>query len=358
MARPLTKIVNLASIKHNYLLAKALHPDSKAFAVVKANAYGHGAVAVSNYLDSTVDAFAVASIEEALELRGSGVKSPIMLLEGVFEESEWSICEKQGFWCAIENDFQAQSFLESGVNLEKVFIKVDVGMHRLGVSPEKAPSLVKRLRSSRNIGEVVLMSHFSSADDLSSKATTDQLACFHGVREQCESMPVSVANSAAILKWSIPQGGWIRPGIMLYGISPFDGIRSSELGLETVMTFTSKVISLRSIERGQKVGYAESYEAQGEERIATIAAGYGDGYPRNAVNGTPVIVNGIECALAGRVSMDMITVNVTNVKNVEMGSSVQLWGDKLSVERVASHSSTIGYELVTRMTGRPKIKYI
>ncbi|MFT2111487.1 alanine racemase [Marinomonas sp. 2405UD68-3] len=358
MARPLIKIVNLASIKHNYLLAKSLHPDSKAFAVVKANAYGHGAVAVSKYLDDTVDAFAVASIEEAIELRASGVQSPIMLLEGVFEAAEWHVCEKQGFWSAIENEFQATSFLESGVTLEKVFVKVDTGMHRLGLRPEDAPDLVGTLRSSKRIDEVVLMSHFSSADDLTIETTENQLTCFNQVRERCGSIQASVANSAAILKWSIPKGGWIRPGIMLYGISPFDGIRNTELGLEPVMTFASKVISLRTIEPGRKVGYSESYEAQKEEKIATIAVGYGDGYPRNAINGTPVVVNGIECGLAGRVSMDMITVNVTNVRNVVIGSNVQLWGDQLPVERVATHASTIGYELVTRMTGRPRIKYI
>jgi len=205
---------------------------------------------------------------------------------------------------------------------------------------------------------VLLMSHFSSADDLTIETTENQLMCFDQTREQCGSIQASVANSAAILKWKIPKGGWIRPGIMLYGISPFDGIQSVEFGLEAAMTFTSKVISLRTIDVGEKVGYSESYEAQKEEQIATVAVGYGDGYPRNAINGTPVVINGIECGLAGRVSMDMITVNVTNVRNVVIGSSVQLWGEQLPVERVASHASTIGYELVTRMTGRPKIKYI
>lgn len=357
MARPLTKTVNLSCIKHNYLLSKSLHPTSKAFAVVKANAYGHGAVAVAKYLDSTVDAFAVAAIEEALELRESGVKSPIMLLEGVFEASEWSLCEEHGFWCAVENDAQVDALFDSGNHIEKVFVKVDVGMHRLGVDPNKAPKLVERLRQSPYISEVLLMSHFSCSDDLVSDTTPAQLALFNQVHKHCGDVEGSVANSAAILKWDIPEGGWIRPGVMLYGISPFSGITGKELGLKMAMEFTSKVISLRVIQKGDRVGYAGSFEAQKEERIATVAVGYGDGYPRNAINGTPIMVNDTPCSLAGRVSMDMITVNVSNVPDITLGANVELWGNILPVEHVANHSSTIAYELVTRMTNRPRIQY-
>ena len=357
MARPLTKTVNLSSIKHNYLLAKALHPTSKAFAVVKANAYGHGAVAVAKYLDSTVDAFAVAAVEEALELRESGIKSPIMLLEGVFEASEWSLCERHGLWSAVENDAQVDALIDSGCHIEKVFVKVDVGMHRLGVDPDRATELVERLRQSNYVNEVLLMSHFSSSDDLLSDTTSKQLAVFKRVHKNCGNIEGSVANSAAVLKWDIPEGGWIRPGVMLYGISPFNDITGKELGLKMAMTFTSKVISLRVIQKGDRVGYAGSFEAQKEEIIATVAVGYGDGYPRNAINGTPIIVNNIPCSLAGRVSMDMITVNVSNVPDITLGANVELWGDTLPVEHVANHSSTIGYELVTRMTSRPRIQY-
>ncbi|MCZ2722079.1 alanine racemase [Marinomonas sp. 15G1-11] len=357
MARPLKKTVSLSAIKHNYHVAKKLHPKSKAFAVVKANAYGHGAVAVAKYLDSTVDAFAVAAIEEALELRKAGVESPIMLLEGVFEAEEWSLCEQYGLWSAVENESQINAFFMANVQIEKLFVKVDIGMHRLGVDPGEAPNLVEQLNHSKRVGEVLLMSHFSCADNLSSNTTSEQLAVFNQVSSLCPEVSASVANSAAVLKWDIPEGGWIRPGIMLYGISPFDGITGEQLGLQVAMKFTSEIISLRVIQKGDKVGYAGSFEAQKEERIATIAVGYGDGYPRNAINGTPVLVNGVVCTLAGRVSMDMITVNVTHVPDITLGSRVELWGDLLPVEEVASLASTIGYELVTRMTSRPKIQY-
>lgn len=357
MARPLKTEVNLEAIQRNYLLAKRACPNAKAFAVVKANAYGHGAVAVARYLDSTVDAFAVASIEEALSLRAKDVHSPIMLLEGVFEANEWDICLREGFWSAVENRVQLQSFLESDVEIEKLFVKIDTGMHRLGVKPEDASEYVRQLKLSGRVKEVLLMTHFACADELSSSATSEQLDCFSTVTAELSDLNISVANSAAILKQDIPDQGWIRPGIMLYGISPFAEISASELGLQPAMTFKSKVISVRHLNKGDRVGYAYSFEAQGPCKIATIAVGYGDGYPRHATNGAPVMVNGVLCPLAGRVSMDMITVDVTHLAEVSIGDEVILWGESNPVEQVAQAAGTIGYELVTRMTSRSPIQY-
>jgi alanine racemase len=357
MARPLTAHIDLSAIKHNYLLAKSLQPKSKAFAVVKANAYGHGAVSVAKYLDDCVDAFAVAAIEEAIELRESGVQSPILLLEGTFEVSEWPLCEMHNFWVAMESKVQLDGFLNSNVKLEKIFVKLDSGMHRLGIEPDSIASYLKTLEASENVDEVVLMTHFSSADDLNSNATFEQLSVFEKVHQNFDDLSVSVANSAAILKWTLPEGGWIRPGIMLYGISPFDEISAQELGLKPAMTLASQIISLRTVSDGEAVGYARAYVAQGERIIATVAAGYGDGYPRMANHQTPVLVNQNACCLSGRVSMDMITLDVTDLPSADVGDTVILWGENNPVEDVAAHSLTIAYELVTRMTGRAKRQY-
>ena len=358
MARPLVVAVSLDAISHNYRQAKALHPTSKAFAVLKANAYGHGAVRVAQALEPIADAFAVAAIEEARELRCAGVIRPIMLLEGVFEAIEWQECETSAYWCALDNKAQLDSFLASDVQIEKIFLKVDTGMHRLGVSPADALQYVTALRETGRVAEVLLMSHFACADELGSPVTHEQLALFEQARASIGDISTSVANSAAILKWPLPDGGWIRPGIMLYGISPFADISSAELGLQAAMSFTSKVISLRAVPQGDKVGYAQSYVAPADEVIATIAVGYGDGYPRHAEQGTPVLINGVVCPLVGRVSMDMITVNVTALPQVAIGDSVELWGPTIKVEEVAQWATTIGYEVVTRMTARPRLVYL
>ena len=357
MARPLTAHIDLAAIKHNYFLAKKLQPNAKAFAVVKANAYGHGAVGVARYLDDYVDAFAVAAIEEAIELREAKVKSPILLLEGTFEASEWQLCEQHNFWVAIENEIQLAGFLAADIKLEKIFVKLDSGMHRLGVQPKDLNSYIDVLKKNENVDDVILMTHFSSADDLASKATLEQLDVFEQARRDFLELDISVANSAATLKWTLPEGGWIRPGIMLYGISPFGEISAQELGLKPAMTLSSKIISLRSIDDGEAVGYARAYVAQGQRKIATVAIGYGDGYPRMANHQTPVLVNQTACCLSGRVSMDMITLDVTDLPKADVGDEVILWGGNNPVEDVAAHSSTIAYELVTRMTGRAKRQY-
>ncbi|MBJ7539739.1 alanine racemase [Marinomonas transparens] len=358
MARPLTATIDLNAILQNYRYAKKLQPTCKAFAVVKSNAYGHGAIEVSRHLDNEVDAFAVAAIEEALALRDAGIVSPIMLLEGVFEAEEWQLCEKHGFWAAIENDRQLGWLLESQAKIEKVFVKLDSGMHRLGAEPNVAEHLVTTLKEGGQVGEVLLMTHFACADDLSDITTLEQLAYFERVRQAIGNIEVSVANSAALMKWAIPESGWIRPGIMLYGISPFAGINGRDLGLLPAMTLSSKVISVRPLKKGDKVGYGLSYEATEDHQLATVAVGYGDGYPRHAENNTPVEIDGLTGGLAGRVSMDMIMVRCLDAAiELEIGQEVLLWGGNVPVESVADCSGTIGYELVTRMTARPHYRY-
>jgi len=358
MSRPLKTYVDLEAIKHNYLVSKSLHPHSHSFAVVKANAYGHGARKVASYLDEYVDAFAVASIDEAIELREALVTSPIFLLEGTFSKDELYQCQEYRFWTVIENTIQLNDFINNDVSIEKIFIKIDTGMHRLGISPDNVDSFVNSLQATGRVEEVLLMTHFSSADNLQSQVTSEQQACFAKACENVSHLITSVANSAAVLKEKLPDKSWLRPGLMLYGISPFEGISASELDLKPAMTFMSKVISVRKLKEGEKVGYAQAYEVKGDKVIATVAVGYGDGYPRGLDFTTPIIIHGEVCFLAGRVSMDMITVDVSHLEAVEIGDDVLLWGANNPVETVAAHVQTIGYELVTRMTGRAKIEYI
>ncbi|BFM49463.1 alanine racemase [Marinomonas sp. THO17] len=360
MARPLVASIDLDAILYNYQFAKKLQPSCKAFAVVKSNAYGHGAVPVAQHLDKEVDAFAVAAIEEAIELREAGIESPIMLLEGVFESSEWLLCEEHGFWAALENEQQLAGLLDSQAKIGKIFVKLDSGMHRLGVDKATAKELVMQLRRSGLVNEVLLMTHFSCADDLSDLTTMEQLAYFESARRDIGDIEASVANSAAIMKWSVPEGGWIRPGIMLYGISPFAGIAGAQLGLKPAMTLSSKIISVRDLEEGDQVGYGRTYQATKAHQLATVAVGYGDGYPRLTKNGAPVMISGKAGQLAGRVSMDMITIRFVGDSDMAMalGQEVVLWGGDVPVEEVADYAGTIGYEVVTRMTSRPKYRYL
>jgi alanine racemase len=358
MARPLTATIDLNAILQNYRYAKKLQPTCKAFAVVKSNAYGHGAIDVAQHLDDEVDAFAVAAIEEAVVLREADVTSPIMLLEGVFEADEWAVCQQNGFWAAIENNTQLEWLFASKAKIAKIFVKLDTGMRRLGVDKADAQVLVEKLRASGQVGEVLLMTHFACADDLSDITTMEQLTYFEQTRHAIGGIEASVANSAAIMKWSVPEGGWIRPGIMLYGISPFSGLTGQQLGLAPAMTLSSKVISVRSLKKGDKVGYGLSYEAMEDHQLATVAIGYGDGYPRHTQNGAPLKINGMPAVLAGRVSMDMITVKLAHSdQQIDMGQEVVLWGGEVPVEEVANFAGTIGYELVTRMTSRPHYRY-
>jgi len=353
MARPNQARLDLAALRHNVGIAKSLAPQSKVMAVVKANAYGHGAVAIATALDDQVDALAVACIEEALELREGGVSAPILLLEGVFEASELDTASRQGFWVTIDNETQLQ-WLEEATLPEPVhcWLKVDTGMHRLGVAATRAEELFKRLARCANTSDTpVIYTHFASADDVSSEQTREQLQLFDAT---CGHLPAqrSAANSPGVLAWPEARYDWIRPGYMLYGNSPMAQPHHNAQALLPVMTLTSAIISLRDVPTGKTVGYGASWSASRPSRIATVTIGYGDGYPRLAPNGTPVLVNGHRAPLAGRVSMDMITVDVTDVPGVQVGDVVVLWGEGLPVGEVAGHAGTIGYELTTRMPAR------
>ncbi len=353
MARPNQARLDLQALRHNTGVARDVAPHSRLMAVVKANAYGHGAVTIARQLDSLVDALAVACIEEAVQLRDAGITAPILLLEGVFEAREIGLAAQLGLWLTIDNEWQLR-WLEEAVLPGPVtcWLKIDTGMHRLGVAPQRARDFHQRLTSCDNCDQaLVLYTHFASADQLQSDQTQRQLTLFD---EACQGLSGlrSAANSPGLLGWPGAHYDWVRPGYMLYGNSPFTVAHPEAARLQPVMTLTSAVISLRDVAAGQSVGYGANWTASRASRIATVTIGYGDGYPRLAPNGTPVLINGRRASLAGRVSMDMITVDVTDLPDTRLGDEVVLWGKGLSVAEVASHVGTIGYELTTRMPPR------
>ncbi len=353
MSRANQAKLDLSALRHNLAHARTLAPASRVMCVVKANGYGHGAVEVATALDPLTDALAVACIEEALELRENGITSPIMLLEGCFESEELAIAAEHNFWVMIDNQRQLEWLEQTRLPAPVTcWLKINTGMHRLGVSPGDAAAFHQRLLDNDNThGEIVTCTHFACADELDNPMTSDQLQQFAKVTEALPG-PRSAANSAGVLAWPHSHYDWIRPGYMLYGNSPLKTTHPNTTGLRPVMTLESAVISVREIETGETVGYGANWTAQRPSRIATVSIGYGDGYPRMAANGTPVLVKGKRAPLAGRVSMDMITVDVTDLDEVNIGDRVVLWGKDLPVAEIAQRADTIGYELTTRMPAR------
>jgi alanine racemase len=353
MARPNQARLDLSALRHNLDVARGLAPGRKVMAVVKANAYGHGAVTIARELQSRTNALAVACIEEAVELRDAGIEAPVLLLEGVFEARELAVASQLGLWITIDNEWQLR-WLEEAVLPAPLhcWLKVDTGMHRLGAPADRTREFFDRLRTAQNVaGTPVLYTHFASADDVDSEQTRRQVALFD---QACDGLAAerSAANSPGLLAWPEAHYDWVRPGYMLYGNSPMIKHHANADALRPVMSLTSAVISLRDVPAGDSVGYGATWTATRPSRIATVTVGYGDGYPRLAPNGTPVLVNGKRASLAGRVSMDMITVDVTDIADVAPGSEVVLWGEGLPLAEVAAHAGTIGYELTTRMPAR------
>lgn len=352
MSRKVRADIHLDAIVHNYCLAKAQAPASKAAAIVKANAYGHGAVQVARALAPEADAFGVACIEEALELREAGLRQPIILLEGFFDADELPLIAEHGFWPALHSEHQIDWLERFGSPARfPVWLKLDTGMHRLGVAPERVDELVQRLRQCEVVSDVLLMTHFARSDEPALPMTRDQLNCFDHVAASLD-LAASLSNSAAVMAWPDAHRQWLRPGIMLYGATPFSEPHPVADQLQAGMTLSSEIIAVRDVPAGETVGYGASFSCDRPRRIGTVAMGYGDGYPRHARNGTPVLVEGVRTSLAGRVSMDMLTVDLTDIPHANIGSRVELWGRKLPVSEVAQWCDTIPYTLLTCLTPR------
>lgn len=354
-----TAEVDCQALRHNFQIIQALARNSEVLAIIKAHAYGHGLLEVAKTLESFAYGFGVSRLSEAVTLREAGIQKPILLLEGVYSADELLIVSVDRLSIVIHCEEQLQDIEQ--VNLPQpidVWMKLDTGMHRLGFRHEQQDRVYQRLSQSKNIKQPInLISHFSRADEADGKPTEQQLSAFNEFTKDKPGLK-SFAASAGILKWPQSYYNMIRPGIILYGISPIDGIIGETFGIKPVMTLKSCLIAVRQHKKGEPIGYGGTWVSDRDTRIGVIAFGYGDGYPRSARSGTPVLVNGREVALAGRVSMDMICVDLGPEATDKIGDEVILWGKQLPIERVASHSGLSAYELITRLTSRIKYTYI
>lgn len=355
MTRPTHALIDTGAFVANYRLTKALAPGARALAVVKADGYGHGAIPLAQALGNEADAFGVACSEEALALRAAGITAPILLMEGPFDKGEIALAAQHGFMLAMHSPLQLDWLLAAQLETPvDVWLKIDTGMHRLGFAPEQLATVHSRLRQCPNVGQIVLMSHFARADEPDSAATGDQLARFEAAAADIDA-PRCLANSAAILAWPDTHADWIRPGIVLYGVSPLPG--AADPRLRPVMRFESELIAIHELRPGDAIGYGARFTCSHPTRVGVVAAGYADGYPRHAPDGTPVAVNGRRTHLIGRVSMDMLTVDITDQPRAAIGDRVQLWGDVVSAAEVAAHSDTIAYQLFTGVNRRVHFRY-
>jgi alanine racemase len=358
LMRPTSATVNLSNIAHNYQLACRLSSASQCIAVIKANAYGHGLVKVAQYLQDRVPAFAVAFMDEAIELRDAGISKPILVLQGATHAGDLSEAAARNFWLVLHQQRQIDWVLSANLpNPVRVWLKVDTGMHRLGIAPRVIDQVCADLCSSGNIqGELVLCTHLACADELENPLTREQVRVIRSFGSQ-HNLALSIANSAGILYWPECHAEWNRPGYMLYGLNPTGSFDGNTSGLRPAMTMNSEIMAIRDLAPGEGVGYGLDWIAKRHSKIGTIAMGYGDGYPRHAPNGTPVLVNGQRVPLTGRVSMDAISVDLTDLENVQVGDPVELWGQNLLVDEVASVAGTIGYEILAGLTGRVPLVY-
>lgn len=356
--RPAWAAISLPALAHNMSVLRDHAGKAKILAILKANAYGHGLSRIATELHGA-DAIGVARLDEALALRNAGIVKPIVLLEGFFAADQLPILAASGLQPVIHAEYQLQQ-LEQAQGLVqplKVWLKVDTGMHRLGVPPADAEAFYRRLQACTNVqGDPILMSHFASADTPQAEQNEHQRQCFAAVCDALQA-PVSFSNSAAFLAHVASNDDWVRPGLALYGVSPFVDKANSSLTLQPVMTLQASVISVREINQGEGVGYGATWRAPARTKIAVLAIGYGDGYPCMAPEGTPVLINGTRYPIKGRVSMDMLSVEIGLDSDVKIGDSGQLWGPELSVEEIAMHVGTIPYELLCNVAHRVVLDY-
>lgn len=353
MPRPTRAIVDLDKLHRNYRRAAALADPGKAIAVVKANGYGHGIETVATSLASVAPRFAVAILEEALALRAAVPRTPVLVMQGVYEPDEWLACSQKNFIPALHSPEQLDSLRATRLRGPvTVWIKVNTGMNRLGFPSGDVPRVLSALEAIPGVSVEALMTHFAQADEPDHPRTGDQLRVMADLRSAFPAKSQSVANSAAHYTTRAGENEWTRPGIMLYGSAPLVRSTGAMLGLEAVMTLESALVAVRDLQPGDAVGYGADWCADRPTRMGIVAVGYGDGYPRAALSGTPVAVAGRRTRLIGRVSMDMLAVDLGELPDAKPGDPVELWGSTVSVDEVAQAAGTIGYELLTRVTSR------
>ena len=368
MTRPTRVRIDLAALRNNYLHARAVH-GARALAVLKANAYGHGALASAHALSSVADGFAVAFLDEACALREGGIRNPILVLEGCFNASELKIANELDLWVVVHQDEQIRLIegsktgrlrdpgsVAEGIPREtgarfNVWLKIDTGMSRAGFHRTEAARAHQRLLDTGKVSSITLMTHFARADEPGEVMTVQQIEAFDAATANLEGAR-SLCNSAGLLAWPSARRDWARPGLMLYGVTP-QGPAVPEL--QPVMTFESSVFAVRTLEPGESLGYGATFVATARTRVGLVCAGYADGYPQTAATGTPVGVDGHMTKLIGRVSMDMLTVDLTDVPNAGVGSVVEFWGSRVPVAMVAKGAGRSPYEVLCAVKRAPLV---
>lgn len=349
--------IDLNALQYNLQQVRKLVPKSKIMAMIKSNGYGHGLLPIAKNLED-IDAFGVACLGEASILRENGINKKILLMRGFGDAVELFTAIDYGLDLVI-HDVTQLAILER-VKLSRpivAWMKIDTGMHRLGFSFEKAEYVYDQLQKNSNIQKpLFIMTHLAAADDFTNPLTQKQLECFQKITANLKGQK-SIANSAAIINWSASYGDWVRPGIILFGVSPLADKVGSDHNLKPVMTLRSKLIAVKTVAKGEQVGYGSEWTAPENMPIAIAAVGYGDGYPRHAKNGTPVLIGDTVCSLIGRVSMDMIAVDLRHKPTAKCGDHAVLWGEGLPIEHVAKWAGTNAYDLLCSVTRRVEFKY-
>ena len=372
--KPAIATINSAALRHNIQLIKSFAPNQKLLAMIKANAYGQGLLPAAHILADQVDGFGVARLREALEIQETGYTGKILLVEGFFDReellktlsrrfdsvihcyeqlelleqvaTEWEKEQQKGFW-------KRKTKIYFPIN---VWLKIDTGMHRLGVHPEQVDEFYQRLKKCPLVESISFVSHFSRADELDCGYTEKQIATFEQATQSYPEHARSISASSGILYWKQAHYEWVRPGIIIHGISPhYEPI--THLGFQPVMTLSSSLIAVRTHKAGEPVGYGGTWVSPKDTKLGVIAMGYGDGYPRNAPEGTPVLINGRKVPIVGRVSMDMLTVDLGADSQDKVGDEAIFWGKDLLIEEIAEHIGVISYELITKLTPRVIFEY-
>ena len=372
--KPAIATINSAALRHNIQLIKSFAPNQKLLAMIKANAYGQGLLPAAHILADQVDGFGVARLREALEIQETGYTGKILLVEGFFDREEllktlsrrfdsvihcyeqlelleqvakeWEEEQQKGFW-------KRKTKIYFPIN---IWLKIDTGMHRLGVHPEQVDEFYQRLKKCPLVESISFVSHFSRADELDCGYTEKQISTFEQATQAYPKHARSISASSGILYWKQAHYEWVRPGIIMHGISPhYEPI--THLGFQPVMTLSSSLIAVRTHKAGEPVGYGGTWVSPKDTKLGVIAMGYGDGYPRNAPEGTPVLINGRKVPIVGRVSMDMLTVDLGADSQDKVGDETIFWGKDLLIEEIAEHIGVISYELITKLTPRVIFEY-
>lgn len=358
MSRSAIAILSTENLLHNIKVIREKIGNRKIIAMIKANAYGHGIRSVGLRLDGLVDLLGVASIDEALALKKAGVKGDIILMQGIFEKSELVIASEEKFHIVFNNNEQLKWLDKYSLPIKlNVWIKINTGMGRLGFNLEDAKKAYLKLKEHKNTNQQIkIMSHFACADEKNHPLNKQQIDSFKKFIKEYDT-EFSLCNSAGILNFSDCLYDYVRPGILLYGASPIKGKTGEDLGLKPVMTAKSSIIAIQNLKKDDTIGYGASYKCEKNMKVGIIAFGYGDGYPITAKTGTPILIKNIKCPLIGRVSMDMIAVDLTSCPNAKIGDNAIMWGEGLPIEEVVQNTSNIVWDILTGMQNRVKFHW-